>query len=144
MQVADNTAIELCDCLADGLRRLRVEAFAQYIPNLNWNLARQDMGALTSFQHLCVTERAEAVAGDESCDKVDLGNLVRKALNVAEEDFLPNVPFTAYGLDSLIAVRLSASIRSQTGMKVTQLQLLADMTLEDLETRLEDMDPDFE
>lgn len=135
---------ELCDCLADGLRRLRVEAFAQYIPNLNWNLARQDMGALTSFQHLCVTERTEAVAGDESCDKVDLGGLVRKALNVAEEDFLPNVPFTAYGLDSLIAVRLSASIRSQTGMKVTQLQLLADMTLEDLEARLEDIDPDFE
>ncbi|GJJ10518.1 Type I Iterative PKS [Clathrus columnatus] len=135
---------ELCDCLADGIRKLRIEPFTQYIPNLNWNLARQDMGPLTSFQHLCVTERAEVLTRDENEEKVDLGNLLRKALNVAEDDFLPNVPFTAYGLDSLIAVRLSASIRTQTGLKVTQLQLLADMTLEDLERRLEEMDLDFE
>lgn len=121
-----------------------MEPFTQYIPNLNWNLARQDMGALSSFQHLCVTERTEVMNREEDDDKVDLGSLVRKALNVAEDDFLPNVPFTAYGLDSLIAVRLSASIRSQTGLKVTQLQLLADMTLEDLQRRLEDMEFDFE
>jgi len=97
------------------------------------------MGSLPSFQHLCIAERTEIANQEEGEDRFDLEMMVRTALNIPAEDFSPNVPFTAYGLDSLIAVRLSATIRSHTGLKVTQLQLLADMTLEDLERRLDDM-----
>lgn len=105
------------------------------------------MGALPSFQHLCVAERSELANQEDGEDKFDLEMMVRTALNIPAEDFSPNVPFTAYGLDSLVAVRLSAAIRAQTGLKVTQLQLLADMTLEDVERKLlddmslDEMDP---
>ena len=133
---------ELCDCLADGIRKLRHGPFEQYVPDLQWNLVRTDMGALPSFQHLCVAERSAAGMGsgqEDGEDKCDLEELVRSALSIAAEDFSSAVPLTAYGLDSLIAVRLAAAIRAQTGLKVTQLQLLADMTLEDLERRIDDM-----
>ncbi|KIJ23410.1 hypothetical protein M422DRAFT_56842 [Sphaerobolus stellatus SS14] len=128
---------DLCDCLADGIRKLRGSSFDQYVPDLNWNLVREDMGSLPSFQHLCIAERTEAATQEEGEERFDLAVMVRTALNIPAEDFSPNVPFTAYGLDSLIAVRLSAAIRAQTGLKVTQLQLLADMTLEDLERKLD-------
>lgn len=99
------------------------------------------MGSLMSFQHLCVAEKVETTQHTDGEEKFNLGDLVKSALNVSSEEFSPNVPFTSYGLDSLIAVRLSAAIRAATGLKVTQLQLLADMTLEDLEKRLDDMEP---
>ncbi|KAF8503015.1 ketoacyl-synt-domain-containing protein [Hysterangium stoloniferum] len=137
---------ELCDCIADGIRKLQTGSFHHYVPNLNWNLVRQDMGALPSFQHLCVAERTEAATLEDGEEDSNLEELVRTALNIPAEDFSPHVPFTAYGLDSLVAVRLSAAIRANTGLKVSQLQLLADMTLEDLERRLEDilLDADLE
>jgi len=137
---------ELCDCIADGIRKLQTTSFDQYVPNLNWNLIRQDMGALPSFQHLCVAERGEAVNLEDGEEGFDLEEMVRTALNIPAEDFSPHVPFTAYGLDSLVAVRLSAAIRTHTGLRVSQLQLLADMTLEDLERRLDDisLDADLE
>lgn len=135
------TTRELFDYLADGICKLRHESFQQYIPDLKWELVRQDMGSLTTFQHLCITEKVETAQHADGEDKFDLQSLVQTALNVLPEEFSPNVPFTSYGLDSLIAVRLSAAIRTATGLKVTQLQLLADMTLEDLEKRLDDMEP---
>ncbi|KAF8508000.1 hypothetical protein JB92DRAFT_3121331 [Gautieria morchelliformis] len=128
---------ELCDCLADGIIKLRQDRFEQYIPALNWNLVREDMGMLPSFQHLCVAERNEALGTEDSADNLDLAALVCGALNIGREDFSSAVPFTAYGLDSLVAVRLAAAIRGHTGLKVTQMQLLADMTLDELERRTE-------
>lgn len=91
-----------------------------------------------------MAERSDAQGTETSEDKFDLEEMVRSALNIAPEDFSSAVPFTAYGLDSLVAVRLSAAIRGHTGLKVTQLQLLADMTLEDLERRIEDLSLDSE
>lgn len=102
------------------------------------------MGAQPSFQHLCLAERTEIANHEDGDDKFDLEDTVRAALNIPAEDFSPAVPFTAYGLDSLVAVRLSAAIRTQTGLKVTQLQLLADMTLDDLERKIEDMSMESE
>lgn len=127
--------------MADGIRKLRRESFQHYIPNLKWEMVLQDMGPLATFQHLCITEKVETAQHADGEDKFDLHSLVQTALNISPEEFSPNVPFTSYGLDSLIAVRLSAAIRTATGLKVTQLQLLADMTLEDLEKRLDDMEP---
>ncbi|GJJ15309.1 Type I Iterative PKS [Clathrus columnatus] len=127
------TTRELCDYLGDGLRKLRHGSFGQYIPELNWNLVRRDMGSMMIFQHLCTTiKKVDVEKHAESGDGVDLENLVRTTLDVPAEEFLPNVPFTAYGLDSLTAVRLSAEILAATGVKATQMQLLADMTLEEL------------
>ena len=139
--------LELCDCLADGMRKLQQGKFEQYVPDLQWNLVREDMGALPSFQHLCVAERAATGTGlgaEDGEEKCDIEELVRSALSIAPEDFSSAVPLTAYGLDSLVAVRLAAAIRAQTGLKVTQLQLLADMTLDELERRIDDMSLDSE
>lgn len=59
-----------------------------------------------------------------------LRELVLAHLDVSEEDFDDDVPFTSYGLDSLSAGRLSSALRSH--LRITQMQLLADLSMHDL------------
>jgi len=63
-----------------------------------------------------------------------LRDLTCQVLDVAPDDLSAEVPFTAYGLDSLSAATLSHVLRPV--IKISQIQLLADMTLRDLELRL--------
>ncbi|KDQ18683.1 hypothetical protein BOTBODRAFT_154644 [Botryobasidium botryosum FD-172 SS1] len=129
------TSRELCDCIGDGICKLRTAPFAQYIPNLRWNIVEKYMGSSPIFKHLCVAERSEAAQADIGNEKSAL-DIVLSLLNVAIEDFSPDVPFTAYGLDSLAAVRLSTALRPI--VKVSQLQLVGNMTMTELERRIEE------
>ena len=69
-----------------------------------------------------------------STGTISLRELVVAHLDVNPNDFALDVPFTAYGLDSLSASRLASSLN--VFLPVTQAQLLADMTFGELEVKV--------
>lgn len=64
-----------------------------------------------------------------------LKSIVCRVLDVSEADLSPDVPFTSYGLDSLSAASLSHSLAPI--ISISQIQLLADLTLRQIEDRLQ-------
>ena len=68
----------------------------------------------------------------------NMTDVVIKLLEFEPAEFSANVPFTAYGLDSLSAARLAFVLRPY--VTISQLQLLSDISLHDLETRIEATD----
>lgn len=62
--------------------------------------------------------------------KVSVEELVCHSLNMSGEEISPEVPLTAYGLDSLSASRLSLALRPL--LTITQLQLLCDVSIRDI------------
>lgn len=54
-------------------------------------------------------------------------------LDMDVDDLGGSVPIKLYGVDSIVAIRLSAGLRAQFGLEVTQLQLLTEATLDVLE-----------
>lgn len=78
------------------------------------------------------TDKSDEQPGDSS---QNLSAIVCKILDIAPEDLMPDVPLTSYGLDSISAASMSYALRPI--LTVSQLQLLADLTLADLEHRLE-------
>ena len=122
----------LCRYIEDGLLKLNTKPFWLYIPDYDWNLVHKHMGSSFLYDHL-VTKTAEAEDGAavSAEDKIlTLSRIVREQLAVDEDDFSNGVPLTSYGLDSLSAVRLSAALRPYVA--VTQLQLLANISLDDI------------
>lgn len=67
-----------------------------------------------------------------------LTDVVVELLDVDPSEFCVDVPFTAYGLDSLSAARLAFALRPY--VTISQLQLLSDITLNDLQARIETME----
>ena len=59
---------------------------------------------------------------------------VCRILAVKEEEISIDVPLTTYGLDSLSAAGLSYAL--QPLLTISQMQLLADITIRDLQRRL--------
>lgn len=55
-------------------------------------------------------------------------------LDIASEDFSPEIPLTAYGLDSISASRVSVALLPMVSM--TQLQLLGDVSWNDIKNRM--------
>jgi hypothetical protein len=66
---------------------------------------------------------------------VSMLDIILELLDVDSSEFSADVPFTAYGLDSLSAARLSSSLRPF--VVISQLQLLSDISLNDLHARVE-------
>ncbi len=125
---------ELCACIEDGILKLRQDPIWQYIPNFDWNLVQENMGPSSLYAHLVSIE----VTDDEvkqAQEPTSVRDVVCRVLSVASEDISMDVPLTAYGLDSLSAASLSYSLNAIVA--VSQIQLLADMTLRQLEARLE-------
>ncbi|KAK0480492.1 putative polyketide synthase [Armillaria luteobubalina] len=102
------TSRQLCDCLEDGIKRLRSEAFWLYIPDLSWADVQAFCGSSPLYNHLVPPQAAPSEAKKIS----------------------PEVPLTAYGLDSLSASRLSLALRPLVA--ITQLQLLGDVSIQDI------------
>ncbi|THH02708.1 hypothetical protein EW026_g197 [Hermanssonia centrifuga] len=128
------TSSELCACIEDGILKLRQDPIWQYIPNFDWNLVQENMGPSSLYAHLVSIE----VTDDEvkqAQEPTSVRDVVCRVLSVASEDISMDVPLTAYGLDSLSAASLSYSLNAIVA--VSQIQLLADMTLRQLEARLE-------
>ncbi|KAF9466964.1 polyketide synthase [Collybia nuda] len=131
------TSEEICAGLEDGIRRLKEGPFWLYVPDLHWESVQKHFGSSAIYDHLVEepTEGSEEMTPVES--KASLKDLVLSFLDVPEDDFSPEVPFTSYGLDSLSAGRMSYSLKSI--ISITQMQLLADMSLRDLEARVEEI-----
>ncbi|KAF7352570.1 Polyketide synthase [Mycena venus] len=104
---------ELCECIESGLKKLRMRPFTTYIPELGWDAVEEHLGNSPLYRHLLVPSTSPP-----------------------PEDLDPTVPLTSYGLDSLSASRMASAFKSL--FTITQLQLLADVTLQDLQNRLTD------
>ena len=126
--------IEICDSLEDGIRKLADGPFWQYIPDLDWNLVQKHLGSSALFEHLIHVATDDSSGHTENTAK-SMMDIVIELLDVDPSEFSINVPFTAYGLDSLSAARLAFALRPY--VTISQLQLLSDVSLYDLQARLE-------
>ncbi|KAH7908666.1 polyketide synthase [Hygrophoropsis aurantiaca] len=125
---------QICDCIEDGIRLLEIQDFWLYVPDYDWYHMQRDFGASPIYGHLVTApEDVDSMTTDEP--SMSLQGLVLQFLDVASEDFSPEVPFTSYGLDSLSAGRLAYALKPHVA--ITQLQLLADISLNDLMERTE-------
>ncbi|EIN05362.1 polyketide synthase [Punctularia strigosozonata HHB-11173 SS5] len=127
------TARELCNCIEDGIRRLADGPFGLYVPDFHWNRVAGRLGRSPVFEHLLTPD--EPSEGAE-INELTLDHLVMHELDISPDNFSPAVPLTSYGLDSLSAARLSAALRPF--LEITQMQLLADVSLNDIRTRTEE------
>ncbi|KAJ7325468.1 hypothetical protein DFH08DRAFT_787573 [Mycena albidolilacea] len=131
------TARQLCDYLKDGILSLYGGTSDQiYIPQFDWEELQVRLGASPMFHHLLRTQKSEATPSVETSSTASsIRQMIIRTLDVEESDFFPEIPLTSYGLDSLSAGRLSFLLKPH--LAVTQLQLLADMTFDDLCGRIQ-------
>ncbi|KAH9918099.1 ketoacyl-synt-domain-containing protein [Fomitopsis serialis] len=122
----------LCECIGDALLKMREGPVWQYIPDCDWSLVQSKNGSSPLYDHLVVKESQSDTDQNSSKDlERDLGNIICDALDIDHEDLSSDVPLTSYGLDSLSAMALSHALEPY--LAISQLQLLADVTLADLE-----------
>ncbi|KAH9934282.1 ketoacyl-synt-domain-containing protein [Fomitopsis serialis] len=126
------TCEELCECIGEALLKLREDPLWQYIPAFDWSVVQKHAGSSSLYDHL-VAETTSSNTDEVSVDASErsTGDIICAVLDIDHEDLSPDVPLTAYGLDSLSATALSHALTPY--LTVSQLQLLADITLADLE-----------
>lgn len=127
----------ICDCLEDGILKLADGPFWQYIPDLDWDVVQRHLGSSTLFEHLIGTNAEDAHEDIVDASK-SITDTVLELLDVDASEFSADVPFTAYGLDSLSAARLAFALRPY--VNISQLQLLSDISLNDLQARIDTME----
>ncbi|KAI0683985.1 polyketide synthase [Cerioporus squamosus] len=93
-----------------------------------------DMGPSQLYDYLVLHDDS-SLTDTDSDEKMSLVQIVCNVLDLQEADISPNVPLTSYGLDSLSASALSFALRPL--LSVSQLQLLADLTILDLQARMD-------
>ncbi|TFK49005.1 polyketide synthase [Heliocybe sulcata] len=131
------TASELCTYLGDGIRKLSHGTVWQYVPNFDWPKVAANMGSSPVFQHLL--PETSAASAEDTQGSSSIKDIICQLLEVAPDDVAPDVPLTAYGLDSLSATSLSSALAPIVA--ISQIQLLADVTLQQLEARAEEAAP---
>lgn len=104
------------------------QRIVRYIPDLNWEAMDRTQGMPRLGKHLLPNQAIEAASDLD--DAAHMSRIVRNVLDIPEADFSLDVPLTAYGIDSLSASRISFLLRPY--VQVTQIQLLADLSLADL------------
>ncbi|KAK0190671.1 hypothetical protein F5146DRAFT_1194907 [Armillaria mellea] len=125
------TSQQLCACLEDGLMRMRNQLFWLYIPDYSWSEFQKFCGPSALYDHLIPMQSKTAMESQSEQGVVpQIEQLVCDSLGLSIEEVSPDVPLTAYGLDSLSASRLSVSLRHF--LPITQLQLLGDVSLHDI------------
>jgi hypothetical protein len=98
-------------------------------------VVQSSIGPSTVFSHLVKSDK-ESVQQRDIEEGTTMLDLVITLLEVSVEDFSWDVPFTAYGLDSISAAKMSFTLRPF--VDISQLQLLSDITFKDLAIRLEE------
>lgn len=131
----DQPHLDLCEYVGDGIQKLRDGPVWQYIPTFDWRGVRDNMGPSPMYDHLIPDDDVDFATQDGD-GKPSLLQIVSRILDIKEEDVTPEVPLTTYGLDSLSAASLSFALRPIVA--VSQLQLLADLTVKDLLERIEE------
>lgn len=128
-------SLELCDHLGDGIHKLRDGRIWQYVPDFDWRLVRENMGSSSLYDHL--VPDVDVVEDQNGDGKPSLVQIVCHTLDIKVEDVSVDVPLTTYGLDSLSAASLSFALRPL--VSISQLQLLADLTIKDIQARIDDI-----
>ncbi|KAF9653249.1 hypothetical protein BDM02DRAFT_3182788 [Thelephora ganbajun] len=127
------TSHQLFNHLGDALLKLKDGSRASlYIPDLNWNNAKLEL----SGNSLHLLTRVVTKDQTEHIDQLNLHDKLLALLGVSASDFSPRVPFTAYGMDSLSATRLSQELRPY--VVISQMQLLGGMTWVQLQARIDE------
>jgi hypothetical protein len=92
------------------------------------------MGPSTLYGHLVDANTTSEVSIIHDNGKSML-DVIIDILDVDRAEFSDEVPFTAYGLDSLSAAKLSYALRPY--LTISQLQLLSDVSFDDIKKRIE-------
>jgi len=106
-----------------------------YIPPVDFEVVQGNLGPSVLYDYMVRTSQSADAGGDGQNLREALQTLILQFVDVSLDDFSPEVPLTAYGLDSISAGRLSFGLRPF--IVVSQMQLLADLSLLDIEARIE-------
>ncbi|KAH9886258.1 ketoacyl-synt-domain-containing protein [Cubamyces lactineus] len=126
--------------IGDAIRSLSARPTPLYIAALDWTAVQKTMGASPMYSDLVPVQSSDMPESPSEMPATTLKDVVCKVLEVAPEDLSQDVPFTSYGLDSLSAAALSYALRPF--LAISQLQLLADITMKGLQARVEVVDQD--
>jgi hypothetical protein len=137
MSVLTNLQTALCQIIEDGIKMLADGPLNRYIPAFNWEIAQNHMGSSPMFSHL-VSDVAHVEYHQQQAAQQKPSDIVIRLLELHPDDLSLNVPLTSYGLDSLSAARLSVAL--QPFIHITQMQLLADITMGGLLSRISEQD----
>jgi hypothetical protein len=127
----------ICKCLEDGILRLKSAPLSTYIPCLYWDEVHAVLGPSPLYNHLLKSQIVDEVKVLDPKKLIE--QIVLDHLDVLPPDFEHQIPFTSYGLDSLSAARLSTALKRY--ITITQMQLLADLTLDDLMSKVTNLRP---
>ncbi|KAF4610126.1 hypothetical protein D9613_010407 [Agrocybe pediades] len=124
-----STAEDMIQWFDDAMYRFQNgQRITRYVPDLAWDALERTQGMPRSGRHLLPNEAMESTS---DLDEVaQMAKIVRNVLDIPETDFSPDVPLTAYGIDSLSASRISFLLRPF--VEVTQIQLLGDISVSDI------------
>ncbi|KAH9944952.1 ketoacyl-synt-domain-containing protein [Epithele typhae] len=130
------TARGLCAAIGDGLCILRERPLWQYVPDFDWRGVRDNLGPSPLYDHLVLDNALADIATGAGADGgASLLSIVCAVLELDPEEVDVSVPLTAYGLDSVSAAALSFALRPL--LAVSQVQLLVDLSVKDLQSRIE-------
>lgn len=125
---------DICDHIQNGLSILKDRSFNTYIPDFGWYNMHKDFGASPMYEHLVHYLQETKSGSGVKHDPAALRQTVLRFVDVEEQDFDVSVPLINYGLDSMSASRLSVALKPY--ITLSQLQLLADMSLLDILARM--------
>ena len=106
----------------------------QYVPDFDWAAVQENMGPSTLYSYLVPSNATLTKTETSENPHVSLLQTVCRVLALKAEDVSVEVPLTSYGLDSLSAAALSFALRPL--LAVSQVQLLADLAIKDLQDRM--------
>ena len=92
------------------------------------------MGSSPVYEHLVAEESDPAQDPKGTNTSGSIEKTICDLLDLSLDDLSPDVPLRNYGLDSLSAATLSFALRPY--LSITQTQLLADVTLQNLKSRV--------
>ena len=92
------------------------------------------MGPSYLYDHLVPNKEVDSLSDQRMDMATSLLEIVCRILGLKAEEISIDVPLTTYGLDSLSAAALSFALRPL--LVVSQVQLLVDVTIRDLQARL--------
>jgi aryl carrier-like protein len=108
-----------------------------YVPDLDWEATEQNFGLSRLGIPLLPLKNVSIASNDVIDSAAVLIPTILKHIDLSPEELDRDVPLTSYGLDSLSASLLSVGLQKDLGLKVSQFQLLANMTMDDLAQLLE-------
>ncbi|KZT12695.1 uncharacterized protein LAESUDRAFT_668561 [Laetiporus sulphureus 93-53] len=125
---------EMITWFEDALIRFQSgQRFHCYVPDIEWEAMDRTFGMTKLGKHLIASQTTEDDGPNGDIDH--MAGMVRAVLGIRQEDFSPDVPLSAYGIDSLSAAKLSYMLRPIA--EISQLQLLADVSVNDLQQRID-------